>query len=70
VTGKSIGSAPTDWKVAGTGDYNGDGKDDILWRNDSGAVAEWQMNGSSVLAAGATSIPTAASTWNIAAPIL
>ncbi len=24
-----------DWKVAGVGDYNGDGNDDILWRNDT-----------------------------------
>ncbi|MCV2422134.1 S8 family serine peptidase [Paucibacter sp. DJ2R-2] len=32
----------------GGGDYNGDGKSDILWRNDSGYVAEWQMNGLSI----------------------
>ena len=27
-----------DWHIAGTGDFNGDGRDDILWRNDNGAV--------------------------------
>jgi hypothetical protein len=27
--------------VAGTGDFNGDGKDDILWRNDSGVISDW-----------------------------
>jgi hypothetical protein len=64
-----IGSASSDWKIAGTGDYNGDGNADILWRNDLGGVATWQMNGSNVLAAGATSIPTAATSWQIAAPI-
>ena len=32
---------PNDWNVAGTGDYNGDGTDDILWRNDNGAVSNW-----------------------------
>jgi serralysin len=26
------------WKIAGTGDFNGDGRDDILWRNDAGAI--------------------------------
>jgi hypothetical protein len=29
------------WHVAGTGDFNGDGRDDILWRNDSGRVTDW-----------------------------
>jgi len=26
------------WGLAGTGDFNGDGRDDVLWRNDNGAV--------------------------------
>jgi hypothetical protein len=40
--------AGTDWNIAGTGDFNGDGRDDVLWRNDSGAVTNWlgQANGS------------------------
>lgn len=38
----------TDWHIAGTGDFNGDGRDDILWRNDSGTVVDLlgQANGS------------------------
>jgi hypothetical protein len=31
----------TAWQVAATGDYNGDGRDDILWRNANGAVSDW-----------------------------
>jgi hypothetical protein len=31
----AVGSA---WHVAGLGDFNGDGRDDILWRNDNGSV--------------------------------
>jgi FG-GAP-like repeat/FG-GAP repeat len=34
------------WKMAGSGDFNGDGKPDILWRNDaSGENSIWLMNG-------------------------
>ena len=29
------------WHVAGTGDFNGDGHDDILWRGDDGTIQEW-----------------------------
>jgi YD repeat-containing protein len=38
----------TAWHVAGAGDFNGDGRTDILWRHDSGAVTNWlgQPNGS------------------------
>ena len=33
-----------------TGDFDGDGKADILWRNDSGTLAQWQMNAAQVMA--------------------
>ena len=37
------------WSVAGTGDFSGDGKSDVLWRQDSsGALALWTMNGSTI----------------------
>jgi hypothetical protein len=32
---------PVSWQVAGTGDFNGDGRDDILWRNDNGQLGQW-----------------------------
>lgn len=34
-------SIVTSWNVAGTGDFNGDGRDDILWRNNDGRITEW-----------------------------
>ena len=40
-----VGTPGNDWQIAGTGDFNGDGKSDILWRQISGAVAIWLMNG-------------------------
>jgi FG-GAP repeat len=36
------------WIIAGTGDFNGDGKSDILWRHSSGAVFMNLMNGPQV----------------------
>ncbi len=34
--------SPTlDWDLAGLGDFDGDGKDDILWRNKSGELSQW-----------------------------
>lgn len=37
----SIVLVPTSWQIAGTGDYNGDHRDDILWRNESGVITDW-----------------------------
>jgi VCBS repeat-containing protein len=41
-------SVPTSWQVAGVGDFNSDGRDDILWRNTDGLTVDWlgQANGS------------------------
>jgi hypothetical protein len=36
------------WHVVEVGDFNGDSNVDILWRSDSGALAEWQMNGTTI----------------------
>jgi hypothetical protein len=38
--------ADTNWQIVGTGDFNSDGKTDILWRNKStGQNVVWFMNG-------------------------
>ncbi|MBL8538615.1 MAG: VCBS repeat-containing protein, partial [Hyphomonadaceae bacterium] len=44
-----IGGAPLSWSVANVGDYNGDGRDDIMLRNADGTLALWTMNGFTVL---------------------
>jgi Ca2+-binding RTX toxin-like protein len=30
-----------DWQAAGIGDFNGDHRDDILWRNSDGRITDW-----------------------------
>ena len=41
-----VGANPgPSWHAIGTGDFDGDGKSDILFQNTSGQVAIWLMNG-------------------------
>ncbi len=50
ITSGGVAVAPdATWHVVEIGDFNGDGKSDILWRNDNGAVAEWLLNGSAIM---------------------
>jgi hypothetical protein len=46
-----IGGVDPSWTIVGVGDYDGDGKADILWRHTSGAVAIWEMTGFTAKAA-------------------
>jgi hypothetical protein len=50
-------TVPSAWKIVGVGDYNGDGRDDILWRNTDGTITDWlaSPNGSAA--------PNAANLW-------
>ena len=45
VTSFASSIAGNQWHVSGTGDFNGDGRDDIVWRNDSGQLNIWQATG-------------------------
>ena len=40
------------WQAKDAADFNGDGKADILWQNDSGTPAVWLMDGMNILATG------------------
>jgi hypothetical protein len=68
------GSAPTPdstWSVAGIGDFNGDGNDDILWRQSTtGSLVDWTMNGAQISSTTAVtdqgSAVTPDSTWSVA----
>jgi len=56
----------SNWHVAGTGDFNGDGKTDILWRADDGTVTDWlgQSNGT-FAGNGANFSTNISSNWHI-----
>jgi FG-GAP-like repeat len=46
----TVGPNPgPDWKVVGSGDFNGDGHSDILWQNANGQVGIWEMNGTNMI---------------------
>jgi hypothetical protein len=48
VQGLRVNPSPiidTNWKIAGTGDFNNDGKVDILWQHQDGKLAVWHMDG-------------------------
>jgi hypothetical protein len=37
----ALGYVPTTWTVVGTGDFDGNGMADILWRDNLGNTAIW-----------------------------
>ena len=54
---------PTDWSIAGVGDFDGNGRADILWRSSAGEVAFWFMNGAAIVSG--PSIGVIANDWMI-----
>lgn len=60
--------ADTDWKIVGSGDFNRDGRRDLVWRHDAdGRIAVWYMNGTAALGGTATSPSQVDRVWQIRA---
>jgi len=54
------------WQVKGIGDFDGDGKADILWRNAvTGENYIWLMNGLSTASQGSVNFVDPASGWQV-----
>jgi hypothetical protein len=55
---------PAPWDIVETADYDGDGKSDILWRNEStGQNTVWFMDGGNII--GNADLPTIGAPWHI-----
>jgi hypothetical protein len=62
---RSISNPGPTWHAIATGDFNHDGYSDILFQNDSGEVAIWEMNGTTFIGGG--SIGNPGPTWHVIA---
>jgi hypothetical protein len=59
----ALGNIGTTWSIVQTGDYNGDGMSDLLWRDNLGNTYMWFMSGTTVASTAAIgNIPT---TWTV-----
>jgi hypothetical protein len=47
-SGSTLFGPTTAWAPTKTGDYNGDGKADIIMRNNDGTLVMWLMNGGAI----------------------
>jgi hypothetical protein len=62
----TFGNMPATWSVAGTGDFNGDGLSDILWRDTAGDIAIWEMNGTTILNPSTSGVGNLSTVWSVA----
>jgi len=60
----SAGSAS--WKAVGAGDFNGDGKPDVLFQNSDGTMAVWYMNGVNLSSGEYLSPSNPGANWKVA----
>jgi serralysin len=61
-----VGSNPgPSWQIKGTGDFNGDGKSDILWQGQDGTPAVWLMDGTHATFVGAVGPFNPGPSWEI-----
>jgi FG-GAP-like repeat/Fibronectin type III domain len=65
----NLANTDTNWKVAGTGDLNGDGFTDIVWRHQTqGWLAYWFLQNNTVIGSGSLSVSRASDiNWELRA---
>jgi hypothetical protein len=57
--------APNAWNVEALADFNGDGQNDILWRNTAGVAVLWAMNGTKLDVAKSGLLPNMPSNFQV-----
>jgi hypothetical protein len=57
--------APNAWNIQALGDFTGDGKIDILWRNTGDVVVLWEMNGTQLSTAKSGILPSIGSSFKV-----
>ena len=58
----------TNWAIQGTGDFDGDGRDDLLWRNTtSGTLVIWFMDGTTRLSGATVTVSQPDPAWKVVA---
>lgn len=58
---------PASWSVAGVGDFNGDARSDILWRNSSGDTVVSLTSANGAVIASSTFLTRLGAPWSVAA---
>ena len=54
------------WRIAGTGDINGDGYADLVWQNSNdGTISAWLMRGTQILGASVLNYSPVNTSWKI-----
>jgi hypothetical protein len=66
-TSFTLASGSSYTPVQGSGDYNADDNSDVLWRNDSGQVYVWEMNGLQIQTEGSVVHAAVPNDWHIQA---
>jgi hypothetical protein len=62
-TGYTAAQADNGWTIQGIGDFDADGRSDILWRHSGGALYIWLMNGMGI--ASSTYLSPISTAWQI-----
>jgi hypothetical protein len=63
-----LSQVDSSWHIVGTGDFNGDGRSDILWRSDSGLVTDWLATANGSFYGNASNfLSQMGATWHVAA---